>query len=744
MRDKFRDKLGWINTPFDSSAHIIDVRHIESKRGYYNVPNIGIFLWRLQPYPVVNAPAFSLGEGRYTFSQIGFDLPLYNYPQSKKNTDQTVTELDVPIKIRRLALRKQLEIYNSKRTFAYEKSFKIIKKVLIDEHINDAIESQILPEDILVCDLSRWDHPPPLGKVAVDPEYGRIMFDKDEKIVDVHVHYYYGFSGEIGGGFYDRELSNSEEEEEETPNYNLRADFYHYRISKKNQEPFHSLVEAVKKWETEVDHESRDALFEFIDSEVYTDNEDDTHVSAINEYILKINIPENVTIIITSENLHRPVIILNKSLIISGKSGSNIVFDGLMFALSNKSTNSTDDSQTYEKNSTIIKVDKGNLSGLTINHCTLVPTRNDNENNGRLIFSWENIDQNTNDVDRLKTFLSDLLNKEWIKGNNVIFSKEGLGNEIITISTPDRAAPPLKLLLVLNKDGDSTDIDSDTSASASTVHIQELVEIGPFSQNEYQTIYKLPVVQQNGFIRVFSSIYSIGIFGNSVDALHENNDITVANGNDNKNNSLVVSINKSIVGRIDSLSSFASIKVVDSIVDGKGIIEAVRCFLTHIENSTVFGKVSSEILDFSGNSIFTDVLAIKRRQQGCLRFCYVPNLSQIPRPYRCVLGYQTIKSIDSFSNKNEDEGEVIVRSNLSLTNQKAHRIKAQFTSIYYGEDGYAQLHKEVHNLIFEGGDHGSEMGAFNGLYNPIRLRNLSSSLGEYLKFGLEAGIFLVS
>ncbi len=248
MRDKYKDKLGWIDSPFDSSAHIVDVRHIDSKRGYYNIPNIGIFLWRLQSYPVVNAPAFSLGEGKYTFSQLGFDVPIYNYPPAIRSRENITTELDVPTKIRRLALRKQLEIYHSKGTFAYENTFKILKSVQSDDQGGNITESQILPEDILVCDLSRWHHSPPLGKAALDPEYGRILFNKDEKIVDVHVYYYYGFSGEIGGGFYDRDLSSSVEKTE-NPNYKLRPNFYHYRISKKDQKTFHSIEEDYCKME---------------------------------------------------------------------------------------------------------------------------------------------------------------------------------------------------------------------------------------------------------------------------------------------------------------------------------------------------------------------------------------------------------------------------------------------------------------------------------------------------------------
>ena len=38
------------DTPFEQAAHLAEVRHIDNARGRYNVPNVGLFLWRLQSY----------------------------------------------------------------------------------------------------------------------------------------------------------------------------------------------------------------------------------------------------------------------------------------------------------------------------------------------------------------------------------------------------------------------------------------------------------------------------------------------------------------------------------------------------------------------------------------------------------------------------------------------------------------------------------------------------------------------
>ena len=41
------------------------------------------------------------------------------------------------------------------------------------------------------------------------------------------------------------------------------------------------------------------------------------------------------------------------------------------------------------------------------------------------------------------------------------------------------------------------------------------------------------------------------------------------------------------------------------------------------------------------------------------------------------------------------------------------------------------------------GDNGAEMGAFNHLYQPQRIKNLEASLEEYLRFGLDSAVLLI-
>ena len=74
----------------------------------------------------------------------------------------------------------------------------------------------------------------------------------------------------------------------------------------------------------------------------------------------------------------------------------------------------------------------------------------------------------------------------------------------------------------------------------------------------------------------------------------------------------------------------------------------------------------------------------------------------------------------------------------------AARVRPVFTSLRYGDAGYCQLGRNCAVEITRGADDQAELGAFHGLYQPQRVANLRAALDEYLRFGLEAGIFYAS
>jgi hypothetical protein len=145
-----------------------------------------------------------------------------------------------------------------------------------------------------------------------------------------------------------------------------------------------------------------------------------------------------------------------------------------------------------------------------------------------------------------------------------------------------------------------------------------------------------------------------------------------------------------------------------------------------IVNSTTVGKVWTQELALASNTIFLARLAggdswhyplqADRRQAGCVRFSFVPPGSRTPRRYHC---------------QPESDAD-------------AARVRPQLTSLRYGDAGYGQLSARCAAEIRTGADDESEIGAFHDLFGPQRETNLRVRLEEYLRFGLEAGIFYAS
>src|SRR5215470_7302508 len=82
------DRLELLDGPFEGAMRTAEVRHIASTRGKYNIPHLGIFLWRLQSYALTGATARAVAaaqppqQGRFTFNQLGLNRPLFNVPRT--------------------------------------------------------------------------------------------------------------------------------------------------------------------------------------------------------------------------------------------------------------------------------------------------------------------------------------------------------------------------------------------------------------------------------------------------------------------------------------------------------------------------------------------------------------------------------------------------------------------------------------------------------------------------------------
>jgi len=166
--------------------------------GRYNIPDVGVYLWRWESLPVANAPAFRVDGRRYMFSPLGQDMPLFNQLPPRDSFARLTTRLDVPQPIlRREFARRREEFYGESASIQLYADGQVVPV------------SQICCRDLSDGPAGAWGCTAS-GKIAIDPLLGRIQLAADVPVpVDLRVSYSYGFPAEIGGGPYDRSASLS-------------------------------------------------------------------------------------------------------------------------------------------------------------------------------------------------------------------------------------------------------------------------------------------------------------------------------------------------------------------------------------------------------------------------------------------------------------------------------------------------------------------------------------------------------
>jgi hypothetical protein len=171
-----------------------------------------------------------------------------------------------------------------------------------------------------------------------------------------------------------------------------------------------------------------------------------------------------------------------------------------------------------------------------------------------------------------------------------------------------------------------------------------------------------------------------------------------------------------------------------------------------VEESTILGKVHARIVEFASNSIFAARVAagdgwpapvlVQRRQTGCFRFSFVPDDSRTPRRFRCQPGLEIATRISAAEQEALQMNQMLSDpERAAIRADVLSRILPSFSSSRYGHPAYGQLRSRSPRQIRAGADDESEMGAFHDLFENQRLINLNIRLQEYLRFGLEAGVF---
>lgn len=572
-------ELQSIDSAFDTTAHTVDVHHIDTDLGKHNIKNIGIYLWRLQSYSLTQFPLIPVSPGRYFLSPLQHDIPLFNKPVAESSITHIAEPLNVPQAINRREMDAQLLTYYGEG-----------KSIVLYEDANNADEQlDLISDDVIrVCCLAdidgNWinepidepvdpDGDPSILKriVAIDPETGRLAIAPHmvTNAPNLWATFHYGFSANMSGGEYER------------------ASAFDSALT---------TIESVsgsQSIQTALDNLSGEGSVEINDSGRYPET-------------LSIEVNAERRIELRAANEHRPLILLDNDLEIRGvepaldDEGGVVTLDGLLIA----------------GGSIIIPETTNGLRALRLRHCTLVPGINLNQSGAPV-------------------------------------------------------SPGAPSIIV--------------ESSAVNIEIEHCIIGG----------------------------------------------LRVVEGAE-------VSIDNSI---IDANSSDAVAYAAPDSISAGGTLT--------IKNSTVIGKLHTRIMQLASNCIFdakltpTDTwlspVMAERKQQGCVRFSYVPLSARLPRRFRC----QPELTINQAIKKTQAEQITDLSSAQKsvISARIANRVNAVFKDSRYGQPAYMQLALSCAREILAGADDESEMGAFHNLFQPQRETNLKLRLKEYLRFGLEAGIF---
>lgn len=620
------DALALLNGAFDNAAHSIDVRHADSGRGRHNIPNIGIFLWRLQSYElerVTPCAHAAPGHGRYTFNPIGLSLPLFNNPQPETEITHLAEEVNVPAALRRRPLYRELEARRAAiAAGASPRPVYFGTQPPFEVFLNGAA-LPIAPEALRICDLGGWDESgwqPPAQNAeniaaCVDPQLGRLVVTA-EAVERVEVSHSYGFSADVGGGSYNRNDSLVGLLGDATTIWWRGVSA---RTGNATGPVYATFGQAVKAWrEWNRDKKNKIGVISVLDSDTYNEQ-------------------------LTGADHRIDTYATNRLILIAARWRS------------------------------------GELPGVGGSelHPDTVPV--------------------------LDGDLSQLLVVEGVR--------PCLRGDISIKATPAAGV-----------------------SGSAVMHVNGLlieghvtVLIGDLGRLE---IAHCTIVPGRGGVTVNTSAVS-----------------------DSDNAYLTLSLARSICGRLLLPEEIGGLHVTDSIIDGVDVHGQVRHAIaastdgaqagpvTRIERSTLRGPVHVKTLLLASDTIFTGAAQATRLQEGCVRYCSLPEGSRVPRRFRCQPDLALQAAREHVRN-----GRPATLADLPLSEYQriVQHLHPMFTSLDYGDPGYAQLAFAAAAELRAGAEDGSEMGVFSHLRQPQREANIRANLAEYLRFGLEAGIFYVN
>jgi len=205
-------RLQFVNGPFEARpadavggwfSHVPEVRRIATAHGRYNIPNVGVHLWRLQPYPVSSSPARAAAAGdtqRFLFDPLGAPVQLFSLPVTESEITHSAEPVNLPLPLTRLLLHEKLSTH-------YGPGLSLFIDDVVPTPQGSGGPRVIVEAANLADHLGSWGNLPvssaPDLVVRIDPVRGRIAFSEAQNDVPI-VTFHRGFSADLGGGEYDR------------------------------------------------------------------------------------------------------------------------------------------------------------------------------------------------------------------------------------------------------------------------------------------------------------------------------------------------------------------------------------------------------------------------------------------------------------------------------------------------------------------------------------------------------------
>jgi hypothetical protein len=764
-------ELERIGTPFDPVAHTLDVRRLASGRGRYNIPNIGIFLWRLGAHGFTDVPLLAVAGDplRYRFDPLGVDRPLVSNPLTEDEITHLAERANVPMPLTALELRDNLPLYWGHSL-----------AVSIDDPaaVPPAEPRKTIPAgEVAVCNLSddpanpgAWVHMPAAGDpVAIDPERGRIAFPAGPPPTGVRGSFHTAFSAEIGGGEYERAATFDEK---------LASDPLTPMVAVPDDQATIAAALAALGAASGI-----------------------VEVTGNGRYDLpSVTLAPGQRVEIRAQNGRRPLLAPTAEPALGGGAEAELLLNGFLVV------------------NHPLRV-AGSLRRLTVRHCTLVPglgltVAGEPEHPGEPSIRLEPDETSDGCALEIAESITGPLRFPRFAKKAAPSETPGLRCELVVRESivdaggrtpraerfpvltsgeltafPGMFQPTFRMLVTIGGDGphpiqlDSPPTDLAGAATLLQAAIRtaapgpafaaarvlvgdnrlivvaalpdrvaiereglnlaaSFLKLDPANSRQTTALASAPLTTPGSLTAAAPALtLALGVTPTDVAGLPQNYaDLTA----------LAAALQTAIrLASAEPAYAGATIGVIDDrllIVPGAEGATAVFGAsagdptslrelglstapaigaggdgvasgpVATIDRATIIGPIYALELPSASESILLGQVLVVQRQTGCVRFSYLPPGSRTPRRYRC----QPVDGASSLA------------------------IRPSFTSLRYGDSAYGQLARDCPVEIARGAEDEAEMGAFHDLFQPQRETNLRVRLEEYLRLGLEAGIIFAT